>query len=328
MSVKVREKFDMTTRPRRRGSIYAVVLAMAILVSLIGLSAVAVGRINLRTASGSSDAAAAELLALSAVEHAVSVVNTEAGWRGRADYLQERYVGPIELGAGAFSWKLQDELDADIRLGGGGIQPVRVHGLGRAGGAVRKYSVQLVPTGPNLLSNPGMEAGVNPFEVDSGNCSLEVTSAAPRNGVRSLVVRNRTGARAGPRQSVMGKLTSGKSYYVEAWVKMSNSPEVPKITLVLEGSGGLLGLGSWEKPVSASPVKEVGLEWTKVGLALNPTWDGTLEKAWWRVETSATTQDFWVDDVKMIESTTTGIPMPMAPARETWRQEQIEITTP
>src|SRR3954470_23585534 len=118
---------------RRRGSIYAVVLALAVLVSLIGLSAVAVGRINLRSAADSGDASAAELLAVSAVEHGVAVLNAQAGWRGNASYLNEQQTAPIPLGGGRFKWKLKDELDGDIRLSVGGIQPVRLFGIGEVG---------------------------------------------------------------------------------------------------------------------------------------------------------------------------------------------------
>jgi Tfp pilus assembly protein PilX len=91
---------------RRRGSIYAVVLALAVLVSLIGLSAVAVGRINLRSAANSSDAAEAELLAVSAVEHGVAVLNSQANWRSNTLYFNEQTTNPVALGDGQFRWKL------------------------------------------------------------------------------------------------------------------------------------------------------------------------------------------------------------------------------
>lgn len=309
---------------RRRGSIYAVVLAMAILVSLIGLSAVAVGRINLRTASAGNDSATAELLALSAVEHAIAVLNTEAAWRGNSLYSAEQPTDALALGNGSFTWKLRDELDGDIRLSAGGIQPVRVFGTGAAGDARRTYSVVLVPTGTNLLVNPGMESGLSPYEPESGNCTLEISSVAPRNGVRSLQVTNRTDRYAGPRQEVTTKIVSGKSYYAEAWIKMATTDEIPRIALVVRGSGGLLGLSNWEQVFRAAPTTPVGTEWTKVGVAINPTFDGTIDRIYWRIETSSSAQGFWVDDVKLIESTTTGVPMPMAPARETWKQEPIE----
>ena len=322
MAPRTANKLKRVTR--RRGSIYAVVLAMAILVSLIGLSAVAVGRINLRTASASGDSATAELLAVSAVEHATAVLNTEAAWRANSAYQGETPIDDVALGNGSFSWKLRDELDGDIRFSAGGIQPVRVFGTGAAGDARRTYSVVLVPTGTNLLSNPTIEAGLSPYEPESGNCTLQTTSTLPRNGVRSLQVTDRIDRYAGPRQDVTAKVISGKSYYVEAWMKMATAEEVPKIALVVRGSGGLLGLDNWEQVFRAGPKTPVGTDWTKVSVALNPSFDGTIDRIYWRIETSSTAQGFWVDDVKLIESTTTGVPMPMAPARETWKQEAVQ----
>lgn len=309
---------------RRRGSIYAVVLAMAILVSLIGLSAVAVGRINLRTASATGDSATAELLAVSAVEHAIAVLNIEAGWRGNSLYFGEQPTDPVQLGHGTFWWKLKDELDGDIRFTSGGIQPVRVFGAAAAGDARRTYSVVLVPTGANILANPGIEAGVTPYEPESGNCTLEVSGTSPRSGLRSLRAYNRTDHYAGPRQEVTTKIVSGRSYYAEAWMRMATAEEVPRLALVVRGSGGLLGLSNWEQVFRAAPATPVGLDWTKVGVAINPSFDGTIDRIYWRIETSSTSQEFWVDDVKLIESAASGTVTPMAPARETWRQEPVE----
>ena len=97
----------VTRTIRRRGSIYAVVLGMALLVSLIGLSAVAVGRVNLKAAAVGGDAADAELLALSAVEHAAVTINTDSTWRTR--YANDVEITPVRLGRGTVTWKLVDE---------------------------------------------------------------------------------------------------------------------------------------------------------------------------------------------------------------------------
>jgi len=259
---------------------------------------------------------------MSAVEDAIAVVNSEGTWRNNAARWSEKQTPEVALGAGTFRWYLRDELDGDVRMSVGGIQPVRVFGMGQVGDARRKYSVRLIPTGVNLLTNPGMEAGVQPFEPESGNCVLESTASSPHDGLRSLYVRSRVDRLAGPRQHVLGKINSGKSYYVEAWIKMSTTAEIPRIALVVQGNGGLLGLGSWTDVYRAGPIDPVGLEWTRVGVAVTTNFEGgTADKAYWRIETASTNQDFWVDDVRMIESTTTGVPMPMSPARETWTQE-------
>ena len=314
-------------RARRRGSIYAVVLAMAILVSLIGLSAVAVGRINLRTAGTGGDAMAAELLALSAVEHAIAVVNREANWRDRFENDVE--TPEVRLGNGTFAWKLVDGTtdanqdgameDGDGDLGAGGLQPARLFGIGRVGDARRAFSVVLVPNGPNQLNNPGIESGLSPWGVNRGDCALETSSTETRSGVRSLSVRGRTGRTAGPQQTVTGKVTSGKSYYVEAWVRMSTAEEDPRFALVVEGDGLILGIGSTESRFVAR-AQTVGTEWKKVHATFNPSWSGVADRIYFRVETASTNQDFRVDDLKLFEQSTI---TPMSPDRTTWKQEEL-----
>src|SRR3954463_8260593 len=103
---------------------------------------------------------------------------------------------------------------------------------------------------------------------------------------------------------------------------MATAPEQAEITLVVTGSGGLLGLGSWKKSFTATSPDNVGVDWTKVSLALNPDFDGTVDRIYWRIETATTAQDFWVDAVQLIESPPPGAPMPMAPARKPWKQEE------
>jgi hypothetical protein len=284
-------------------------------VSLIGLSAVAVGRINLRTAAAGGDGANAELLALSAIEHATSVINSDTTWRTRSSNDQE--TPPFELGNGSFTWKLVDEADAN--LAAGGLQSVRVYGTGRAGDARRGFSVVLAPTGANVLTNPGIEGGATPYAAENDNCVPEASGTDPRNGLRSLWIKTRADRTAGPRQNVTGKISSGKSYYAEAWVKMSTAVETPRISLILEDDGLLLGLGSG-KEVFRVDAQPVGLQWTKVHVTLNPSWSGTADRAFWRIETSNSAQDFWIDDLKLVESAT---PAVMGPASDSWRQESV-----
>ena len=311
-------------RGGRRGSIYAVVLAMAILVSLIGLSAVAVGRINLRTASAGGDAASAELLALSGIEHAIAVVNADNSWR--ANYIHDQSIAPVDLGSGEFSWKLQDGTldlnrdgtpdDTDGSLSG--FQPVRVVSTGRVADARRSYSVVLVPAGTNKLVNPGIESGLTPYQPEAANCVLESSSTVLHNGLRSLYVKSRVNAAAGPRQDVTGKVDRNRWYYVEAWVRMSTAEEEPVICLVATGNGDQVA-----RPTRAAgaPAQKVGTDWKKVSYSIYTNWSsGGYTNCYWRVETANTTQDFYVDDVKLIEQSS---PMPMAPAADTWRQEQV-----
>jgi hypothetical protein len=300
-------------RRARRGSIYAVVLGMSILVALIGLSTIAVSRINLRSTNITGEAGEAELLALSACEHAMTVVNTDSGWRNT--YTHDTPVPDVALGRGHFTWKLMD--DADSNLAGGGLQPVRVVGYGFVGVARRAFSVELLPAGKNLIDNPGFETGVSPFGSQGGGCNLQPSTTHVHDGTQSLQVSSRTAPSSGPQQEVTDKISSGRSYYVEAWVKMSTTAEEPVISLVARGTDLLLL--SWSETWSAT-AERVGLEWTRVHVTLHPNWSGTADDIQVRFATKSTAQPFWLDDVKLIESSGQ---IPMAPGRETWKQEPV-----
>jgi hypothetical protein len=297
-------------RRNRRGSIYAVVLGMAILVSLIGLSAVAVGRVNLRVASVGSDGSDAELLALSAVEHATSTINTDANWR--TNYVSGTKIPQVRLGRGSFTWKLVDE--ADDSLATGGLQPVRVWGIGTAGEASRCYSVVLAPGGTNLATNPGMESGVANYEVQGTDCTLEPWADEPHNGAKYVWVKTRFDRTAGPQQNLTGKVTSGTSYYVELWVKMITGPEEPWFSFVIKK----VGVSDTVYKVRGQMAKST--EWTRVYGTLTPSWSGTPDSVYWRIETNTSGQEFKIDDLKIVQA---GGSTPMAPASETWRQEPL-----
>jgi hypothetical protein len=282
---------------------------MALLVSLIGLSAVAVGRANLRASNIGGDAAAAEMLATSAIEHAAAIINTDSLWRSR--YVSDVELSPaVPLGRGTFTWKLVDEIDGN--LAAGGIQPVRIWGTGRVGEARRCYSVVYTPGGTNQATNGGMEQGTIGYEVLSDS-TLESWTDEPHNGAKYMWVRNRNSKSAGPQQDLLGKIVSGNSYYVEMWMKTTSTAEDPWLSFIIKVSGQT----DTVHKVRAQTAKT---EWTRVYGTLTPTWSGSATAVYLRVETNSTNQEIKLDDLKVIDST----PIPqMAPATETWRQEQV-----
>jgi hypothetical protein len=284
-------------------------------VSLIGLSTVAIGRINLRAAAASGEGADAEVLALSAVEQGASVINADPMWRANYNNVPSAMK---TLGRGTLYWKVVDESDGS--LASGGLQPARVYGYGFCRDTRRIFSVQLTPGGTSRATNGGVEQGVTGYSVQGGDCVIDAATDAPHDGGRYLRVRSRLSRSAGPEQDLTALLATGKSYYVEMWVKMTASAEAPTVSITARGSG-LLGLpiGATEATFKAT-AQQAGLEWTRVYVTLNPSWSGTATTVVLRVETSTTNQDFKIDDLKVIEGTTT---TPMVPARDSWRQEQL-----
>ena len=67
----------------RRGSVYVLVLGTALVVTILGLTAVAVTRVSLRAEAQDADARQAALLAQSAAEHAVAAVASDVTWRDK-----------------------------------------------------------------------------------------------------------------------------------------------------------------------------------------------------------------------------------------------------
>jgi hypothetical protein len=109
-----------------------------------------VARLQYRQAIQSRDWEEAGDLALSAVELGVLKINATPTWR--TDFVNHAESTPIAMGHGTLSYRF---VDAALGLAGGDgslnnntYDPVRLHGIGRVGNAVRVYSVQLVGDTP------------------------------------------------------------------------------------------------------------------------------------------------------------------------------------
>ncbi len=132
------------TPPHRRGTIYIVVMGVATTVSLIGLSGLMVARQQLRRAAEADAWTEAGDLALAGVELGIARVNATPTWR--TAYTHNVEISPISMGKGTCSFKLVDAAlgVTDSNLNNNTYDPVRLHGIGRVGNAVRVYSVQLI----------------------------------------------------------------------------------------------------------------------------------------------------------------------------------------
>ena len=130
-------------RGARRGSVYILVLATALIVTILGLSAFAVTRIRLRGDGQAADARRAAVLALSAAERAVAVVGDDTNWRSNHAHGSE--TSALSFGGGSISYRLVD-LGPDENLQT--AQSMRVYGTGRVGDAVRVHSVQMSTAAP------------------------------------------------------------------------------------------------------------------------------------------------------------------------------------
>jgi len=73
----VRQRFS------RRGGAYIIVLGAATMLTVVGLSAIAISRASIARVSTARDWSAAGVMAESAIEGALSVINTDSAWRTR-----------------------------------------------------------------------------------------------------------------------------------------------------------------------------------------------------------------------------------------------------
>ncbi|MEE8170531.1 MAG: hypothetical protein V3T70_08290 [Phycisphaerae bacterium] len=125
---------------------FLAVMGTAIVVWTVALTAMTSAHIRLRGANESMDVSEAQVLARSAVHHAVLTLNaaTQGGVQTWRTTFSNRVVSVSKtFGRGTISWALVDEADAN--LANDPSQLVRVYGIGRVGEAVQVYSVSVQP---------------------------------------------------------------------------------------------------------------------------------------------------------------------------------------
>jgi hypothetical protein len=73
----------------------------------------------------------------------------------------------------------------------------------------------------NVLKNPGFENGTE--EWTDRSCKIEVVTTPVHSGAKSAKAFGRTETWQGIKQSLLGKVTNGKTYKISAWVRLENS---------------------------------------------------------------------------------------------------------
>ena len=128
---------------RRGAALYVAVMFTALIVSLLGLSGLTLVRVERERAALCTDRLMAMRNARSAVELALVVISNDSDWRNtytNGDETTPQLIGASEQGM--VSWVLEDSdgslTDADTEL--------RLHGVGRVGGAVQVRSVEIEGT--------------------------------------------------------------------------------------------------------------------------------------------------------------------------------------
>ncbi|GAT70450.1 glycoside hydrolase [Planomonospora sphaerica] len=142
--------------------------------------------------------------------------------------------------------------------------------------------------GGNLLTNGTMEDGTTGWTSSGGTLSSATDVA--HGGSRSLLNSGRTSAWQGPHQDVTARLTNGRSYTTDVWVRSQSGTPGAKATLALTANGTTSYL-------QLTPAQTVGTGgWTRLTGTATVSWTGTLTNASFYVETTAGTDGLYVDD--------------------------------
>lgn len=297
-------------KSHRRGGMYIAVLMTAMIVAIVGLSALSAARLQLKTSVEDANLAAAQGLAQSAIEMGILALTRDPQWR--STYSHNTWTSAVALGDGSYCWKLADEVNGSLTANA--TAPVRIYGRGIAGVAQRILSVliaDVTPELPNLLQNPGMEDGTNGWTAAYA-CTIATQSSLKYSGSAAMLVSSRAYWYCGLSQTLTGSLKDGVIYEVQAWVRPRTTASSMRYYLHVNSSGnGDL----W-------PLADVGSStlgsWKLLQGEIQPDWDGTLNSARLLICTSSGTNDFYIDDV-LVREKRLGSDIKIIPG--TWRWE-------
>ncbi|MFF0155871.1 family 43 glycosylhydrolase [Micromonospora sp. NPDC005203] len=139
------------------------------------------------------------------------------------------------------------------------------------------------------LTNGDVENGTTGWGVHGSGTLARNTSVA-HGGSGSLSITGRTAAWNGPGQDVTSKLTNGKSYTTNVWVRAQSGTPSAKATLSLTANGTT-------NYVQLTPAVGVNVNgWTLLTGTTTVSWNGTLSNATFYVETAAGTDSLLIDD--------------------------------
>jgi hypothetical protein len=131
---------------RRRGSIYVALLGTALIVAVIGLSALSAVRVRRAGAQGTNDLAVARFCAQSAIEMGFHWIESDPAWRDNRP--NGVWAADRPIGDGTFTLEGTDP--DGLPLNNSEYDPLVLTGTGVKGGARYKLQVRLLPQGGAL----------------------------------------------------------------------------------------------------------------------------------------------------------------------------------
>jgi hypothetical protein len=162
---------------RHRGTVYFVVMGMALLVGTIGVGALLAARSQVRLGASAADFATARLCARAGMEVALFKIRATPNWRTALG--NGAWFNNVALGQGAFSVWAADPISGDVTLNTN--HPVILTSTGTRGAASYKLQVT-VQVGSTAVGCLDVNAAAASDLTLSGNCTLSSNQLVATNG--------------------------------------------------------------------------------------------------------------------------------------------------
>jgi hypothetical protein len=148
-----------------------------------------------------------------------------------------------------------------------------------------------VSSSSSILTNGNIESGTSGWSV-FGSGSLAANTSVVHSGADSLQITGRTASWNGPSQDLTSRVTNGKSYSTNVWMRSLSGSPTGKVTLAVTANGTTNFITLAQGAVNSSG-------WTLLSGTATVSWSGTLSTARFYVETTAGTDSFLIDDASM-----------------------------
>lgn len=287
------------SRLRRRGGAYVLVLTSAMLVTMMGLAAASLTRVDLETSRRLTDRGEARALARSAVELAMLELFSNRDWR--REITHGGFTGPRELGRGSYRHRITDPVNGDFDTDRNA--PVRIEARGEAGDAVWIELVDVQPPleeiPPALIRNGDFESGTSPWqETPGGDITRREVESPGGNGEdegegkedeQTRVLRVRGDQGEGAMQELDRAMTNSATHHLGAWLRSSGGRTDVVFRLRIDAPGG-------ERLVIIDRV-EAGDDWRIVSVGVAPRFDAATAPATLEIVSGEDNGSFEIDEV-------------------------------
>jgi Tfp pilus assembly protein PilX len=226
---------------RRRGSMYVAVLGSAMAITVMGLSAIMLARVERSSVVGTADSAAARFYAQSAIELGEQHIRQDSNWR--TTYTTGVWEANRAIGTGTYTLEGIDTVDGN--LSNSASDPVVLRGTGFQGQSRYKLQVTMVAKSNALTClEVAMHAGTDLTFSSATVQSPLVTISANHNATASSswvypkveVVNTTSGSYQTPTQTGITPRTMPDATVFDYYIYIANG--TPIVYAGLPKSGG------------------------------------------------------------------------------------------